>query len=97
MIATRPSELFEPTGTDAAYLSFLVNQHRREYPGSSAILRLTYYTSWATSRTIRLLNNLYPAGLCINGCVLWAEVNPDGSYTRRLITREEHEEAPPSP
>lgn len=97
MIAMRPSELFEPIGIDADYLSFLINEHRNEYPGPSAILRMTYYTSAATFRMIRLLKNLYPAGLCINGWVLWAEVNPDGSYTRRLITREEYEEAPPSP
>ena len=91
MIGTKPHELFEPQGTDSAYLGFLVNEHRHTYPGSSAILRLTYWTPAATVRLVRLLKNLYPVGLAINGWVLWVEANPNGSYTRHMIPRGQYE------
>lgn len=84
MISVMPTEFFEPQGVDADYLSFLVNEHTKTYPGTSAILRLTYWTSAATFRLIRLLKNLHPVGLVINGMVLWVDINPDGSYTRHL-------------
>lgn len=80
-----PSELFEPKGTDAAFIAFLVNEHVKTYPGTTAVLQLTYWTSAATFRLIRLLKNLTPAGLAIDGKILWVEINPDGSYTRHMI------------
>lgn len=87
MCLATPSELFEPKGVDAMYISFLVNEHTRIYPGTTAILRLTTWTSAATFRLVRLLKSLAPAGLAIDGNVLWAETNPDGSYTRKMISR----------
>lgn len=91
MAETKPSELFEPKGVDASYLMFLVDEHIQVYPGTRAILRLTHYTSAATFRMIRLLKNLYPVGLAIKGKVLWVEANPDGTYTRHMISREQYE------
>lgn len=91
MTCSMPSELFEPRDVDSAYLSFLVNQHTQTYPGTNAILRLTYYTPAATFRLIRLLKHIHPLGLAVNRKVLWVDINPDGSYTRHLITRDQYE------
>lgn len=90
MACVMPKELFEPQGVDAMYVSFLVNMHRSTYPGSSAILRLSHWTSGVTFRLVRLLKSLQPKALCVDGVVLWVESNLDGTYTRRLIPRDQY-------
>lgn len=99
MTCSMPSELFEPQGVDKAYLSFLVNQHRDVYLGTRAIIRLSYgrgkgevlTCQAATYKLIRLLERIHPDGLAIDGLVLWVDKNPDKTYIRHLITREQYD------
>lgn len=99
MVCSMPSELFEPKGVDASYLSFMVNEHRKVYLGTRAIIRLSYgrdkgevqTCQGATYKLVRILEKMGPAGLAIDDMVLWVEKNPDESYTRYIIPRDQYE------
>lgn len=99
MTCTIPSELFEPKDIEAEYLSFLVNEHRKVYPAIRAIVRLSYgrdkgeilTCQTETYKLIRLLEKMAPAGLSIDGMILWVEVAPNGNHIRHMVTKDQYE------